>query len=142
MRFGFFQKIMQIYGLFLNQKGFSEKLFLFDYIMLNYGTTSLYEFASRFLPRALLHLCYDKALIDAAADRLIEDIKSDPKRYTEIKKDAKNNHENLEQALYNVALYLISEDPENYFEDLKGEKMPVSRNKDLPTLRETLSCRY
>lgn len=36
MRFGFFQKIMQIYGLFLNQKGFSEKLFLFDYIMLNY----------------------------------------------------------------------------------------------------------
>ena len=119
-----------------------QELMRTDYIMLNYGTASLYEFASRFLPRALLHLCYDKAAIDSAANRLIENIKSDPERYAEIKKDANNNHENIEQALYNVALYLISEDPENYFEDLQGEKMPVSRNKNLPSLRKALSCRF
>lgn len=108
-----------------------------DYIMLNYGTVSLYEFGSRFLPRALLHLCYDKAGIDAAVSKLINELKSDSKRFANIKKDAENNnHEDLEQALYNVALFLISENPEDYLEDLQGEKMPVSRNKDLIILRE------
>ena len=113
-----------------------QELMRTDYIMLNYGPTQLYELGSRFLPRALLHLCYDKAAIDSAATRLIENIKSDPERYAEIKKDANNNHENIEQALYNIALYLISENPENYFEDLQGEKMPVSRNKDLTVIRK------
>lgn len=113
-----------------------QELMRADYIMLNYGTGSLYEFGSRFLPRALLHLCYDKVGIDAAVSRLIHDLKSDPERFASIKKNAENNHEDLEQALYNIALYLISENPENYFEDLQGEKMPVSRNKDLVILRE------
>lgn len=108
-----------------------QELMRTDYIMLNYGTASLYEFASRFLPRALLHLCYDKAQIDSAVNKLIERIKSDPEWYAGIQKDAKNNHENLKQALYNVALYLISENPEEYFEDLKGKHLPLSRNKNL-----------
>lgn len=118
-----------------------QELMRADYIMLNYGTTSLYEFASRFLSRALLYLCYDKASIDAAVHGLIENIKSDPKRYAEIKKNAENDREDLNQALYNIALYLIKENPEIYFEDLQGEKMPISRNKDLPSLRKALSSR-
>ena len=115
-----------------------QELMRADYIMLNYGTASLYEFGSRFLPRALLHLCYDKTSIDTATTRLINNIKSDPERYADIKKRVERNHEDLEQALYNIALYLISENPEVYFEDLQGEKMPVSRNKELIILREEL----
>lgn len=118
-----------------------QELMRADYIMLNYGTASLYEFASRFLSRALLHLCYDKSAIDAEVSRIIENIKSDPKRFAEIKKNAENNREDLEQALYNIALYLLKENPETYFEDLQGEKMPISRNKDLPSLRKALSFR-
>jgi len=115
-----------------------QELMRADYIMLNYGTASLYEFGSRFLSRALLHLCYDKASIDSAAAQLINKIKSDRERYANIKKDVERNHEDLEQALYKLAIYMISENPEEYFEDLQGEKMPVSRNKDLVILREKL----
>lgn len=115
-----------------------QELMRADYIMLNYGTASLYELGSRFLPRALLHLCYDKSSIDAAAARLINHIKSDSERYASIKKDVERNHEDLEEALYRIAIYLISENPEDYLEDLQGHKMPVSRNKDLVILREEL----
>jgi len=38
----------------------------------------------------------------------------------------------------NIAIYLISENPEGYLEDLQGHEMPVSRNKDLKILREEL----
>ena len=115
-----------------------QELMRADYIMLNYGTASLYELGSRFLPRALLHLCYDKTSIDAAAARLINHIKSDSERYAIIKKDVERNHEDLEEALYRIAIYLISENPEGYLEDLQGHEMPVSRNKDLKILREEL----
>ena len=113
-----------------------QELMRTDYIMLNYGPTQLYELGSRFLSRALLHLCYDKTAIDSAAHRLIKHIKSDPEWYSKIKKDVESNRENLDQALYNLSLYLIHENPENYFDDLQGERMPVSRNKDLPAIRK------
>jgi hypothetical protein len=115
-----------------------QELMRADYIMLNYGTASIYELGSRFLPRALLHLCCDKTSVKAAVAQLINNIKSNPGWYADIKKNAERDHEDLEQALYRIAMYLISENPEVYIEDLRGEKMPVSRNKDLKILREEL----
>ena len=107
-----------------------------DYIMLNYGTGSLYELGSHFLPKALLHLCYDKAGIDAEVNKLVHKIKSDPEWFAENKKKVEDKHEDLEQGLYNIALYMISRCPEKYIEDFQGDKMPTSRNKDLKILRE------
>ena len=107
-----------------------------DYIMLNYGTGALYELGSHFLPKALLHLCYDKAGIDAEVNKLVHKIKSDPEWFAENKKKVEDKHEDLEQGLYNIALYMISRCPEKYIEDLQGDKMPTSRNKDLIILRE------
>lgn len=113
-----------------------KELMRTDYIMLNYGTVSLYEFGSRFLSRALLHLCYDRASIDSAANRLIEDIKSIPEWYAEFEKDAETSHKSIEQVLYEDAHYLIEENPEKYIEDLRGERLPVSRNTSLKAIRK------
>ena len=116
-----------------------EEMMRADYIMLNYGTAQLYELGSRFLPKALLHLCYDKAAIDSAIYKLTERIKRDPGFYAEVKDVAKRSGKSVEQVLYEDAHYLIHENPEEYFEALRGERLPAVRNKDLPALRKASS---
>lgn len=113
-----------------------QELMKTDYIMLIYGTTQLYELGSHFLSKALLHLCYDKATIDSAAHQLIQTFKSDPKFSAEINKTAKDRQISEEQVMYEDAIYMINENPEAYFEELRGEKMPVSRNKYLARIRK------
>ena len=119
-----------------------QELMRTDYIMLIYNTTQLYDFGSKFLSRALLHLCYDKAAIDSAANIVISSIKSKPKLYAKILEDAKKSQKSLEQILYEDALYLLHENPEKYLEDLEGNHLPVSRNKDLISLRKELSSSH
>jgi len=106
-----------------------------DYIMLNYCTVQLYKLGNFFIAKALTHLCYDKHTIDSVAANVINGIKSNPEWYQNIVEKAKNNHVSVEEMLYNDAIYVINLDPESYFEELKGEKLPVSRNKDLVKLR-------
>lgn len=112
-----------------------KELMRTDYIMLNYGTTSLYGLGSCFLPRALLHLCYDKATIDSVAGRVMETIKRDKKWYAELLEESKVKHVKVEDILYDLALYMIKMNPEDYIDELKGDRMPTSRNKNLKALR-------
>ena len=106
-----------------------------DYIMLVYSPVTLYEFSSFFLPRALLHLCYDKVAIDSAANCLVKTFKSNPKFCAEMAEVAKERHVSMEQIMYENACYMLRTDPEVYFEELQGDKLPVSRNKDLMPIR-------
>lgn len=112
-----------------------KELMRTDYIMLNYGTTSLYGLGSCFLPRALLYLCYDQATIDSVASRVIETIKKDKKWYAELLEESKIKHKKVEDILYDLALYMIKTNPEKYIDELKGDKLPTSRNKNLRQLR-------
>ncbi len=112
-----------------------KELMRTDYIMLNYGTTSLYGLGSCFLPRALLHLCYDQTIIDSVASRVMDTIKSDKKWYAELLEESKVKHKKVEDILYDLALYMIKMNPEVYIDELKGDKMPTSRNKNLKELR-------
>ena len=91
------------------------------------------------MPRALLHLCYDKATIDSAANNIIKDFKSDPEFYAEISRVAKERQISKEQVMYENVCYMLRTDPERFFDELQGMKMPVSRNKDLPSIRKALS---
>jgi hypothetical protein len=117
-----------------------QELMRTDYIMLTYSTTQLYDLGSKFLSRALLHLCYDKAAIESAAHCLVSSIRSNPKLYAKILEYAKESQKNLEEVLYGDAVYLLLENPEEYFEDLKGNHLPVSRNKDLVSIRKKWSA--
>ncbi len=107
-----------------------------DYIMLIYNPVTLYEFSSYYLPRALLHLCYDQAAIDSVARRTMRKIKfydyHDYSYYLEV---AKKSNRSIEEVLYDNVLYLFRTEPEKYFKELEGNKMPYSRNKDLKAIR-------
>ena len=116
-----------------------EEMMRADYIMLNYGTAQLYDLGSRFLPKALLHLCYDKTAIDSAICQLTERLKRNPDYYTKAKDMAKQSGKSVEQVLYEDAHYMIHENPEKFFEALQGEQLPAVRNKDLPALRKASS---
>ena len=115
---------------------FDQELMRPDYIMLIYNTWTLYEFSSYFLPKALLHLCYDEATIDSVANRLVQALKTDPAFYAEVCEVAKNKQTSVEQVMYEDAIYIINTNPEEYFEELKGTQLPVSRNKDLMRIRK------
>ncbi len=117
-----------------------KELMRTDYIMLTYGPASLYEFSSCFLPRTLLHLCYDKAAIDSTATEMIKGWKSDPEKFEYYEKVSKTSQTSMDQIMRKDAMYLLRMHPEDYFDDLKGAKLPASRNSNLKTLRKELSA--
>ena len=117
-----------------------QELMRADFIMLNYCTVQLYKLGNFFIAKALTHLCYDKQTIDSVAANVINGIKSNPEWYQSIVEKAQNNHVSVEEALYNDAIYVINLEPERYFEELRGEKMPVSRNKDLVKTRDNATA--
>ena len=107
-----------------------------DYIMLIYNPVTMYEFSSYFLPRALLHLCFDRAAIDSLALDLVQSItRHNPTLYKKAQMVAKNTNQRLEDVLYGDALYLLRTDPELYINELKGDTLPTLRNKDLDSIR-------
>lgn len=106
-----------------------------DYIMLNYGTLQLYELGSQFLPNALVRLCFDKEATDSIARKVMKIIEANPEWHAETVRSAKARNISVEQALYENALYLIRTEPEKYIDELSGDKLPVSRNKNLIKLR-------
>ncbi len=114
-----------------------KELMRTDYIMLIYNTLSLYEFGSCFLQRALLHLCYDQETIDFFVKRVIGRIKADPNFYANVKKEAKAKQVSEEQLLYEYGIYMLKINPEKYIEELQGDKMPISRNKNLKRIPPT-----
>ena len=46
----------------------------------------------------------------------------------------------MDQIMRKDAMYLLRMHPEDYFDDLKGAKLPASRNSNLKTLRKELSA--
>lgn len=110
---------------------FEKELMRNDYIMLSYGPYALYRLGSYFLPKALVYLCYDQSTIDSVADGLIQYFKNDPKLYDEMLEMAKEQNRSVDRVMYDNAVCRITIEPEQYFEELRGNKLPVSRNKDL-----------
>ena len=114
-----------------------QELMRHDYIMLIYNPVSLYEFSSRFLSKALLHLCYDKSTIDSMTRDLMETIRLHiPSVYEKALLLAEKNNQSVEEALYNEASYMICSEPERYFKELEGNRLPTARNKDLRAIRQ------
>lgn len=114
---------------------FEKELMRNDYIMLSYGPYALYRLGSYFLPKALVYLCYDQSTIDSVADGLIQYFKNDPKLYDEMLEMAKEQNRSVDRVMYDNAVYRITIEPEQYFEELRGNKLPVSRNKDLKRMK-------
>ena len=110
---------------------FEKELMRNDYIMLSYGSCALYRLGSYFLPKALVYLCYDQSTIDSVAEDIILSFKNDPKEYAVMLEIAKEQNKSVDRVMYDNAIYMITMNPENYFEELKGNQLPVSRNKDL-----------
>lgn len=122
-----------------SQLDFEKELMRTDYIMLNYCTVQLYNLGNNFISRALITLCYNKETIDKVTQDVINQIKSDQKWYEGIVEQAQNNHISVEEELYNNAIYIISLEPEKYFEELEGNQLPISRNQNLPSIKKAIA---
>ena len=108
-----------------------------DYIMLIYNPVTLYEFSSYYLPRALLHLCYDQAAIDSAAHKMMREIKFyGYPEYSEYLSIAKKSNRSIDDVLYDNVLFMFRTNPEVFFGELSDDQLPVSRNKNLARIRK------
>lgn len=110
---------------------FVGELMSADYIMLNYCTTQLYDLASKFLPRALVYLCYDDEERNDKVEQLVNNMKNDQNWYNALLEKAKNQNMSIEEVMRNDAIYLVYQQPESCFDDLKGYRLPTSRNESL-----------
>jgi hypothetical protein len=110
---------------------FAKELMDADFIMLNYCTVQLYDLGSKFLPKALVYLCYDAAERDAKVEELINKMRSDEGWFASLSEKAKKQKISVEEAMKNDAMYMVYQQPETCFDDLKGYKLPTSRNESL-----------
>lgn len=108
-----------------------KELMSADYIMLNYCTTQLYDLSSKFLSKALVYLCYDQSEIDAKIMELENNIKASEDWYSSLKAQADEQNKPVEEIIHANALYLVFQQPESCFDDLKGYKLPTDRNESL-----------
>ena len=110
---------------------FAKELMDADYIMLNYCTVQLYDLASKFLPKALVYLCYDAEERDNKVEELINSMRANEDWYATLSEKAKKQKISVEEAMKNDATYMVYQQPETCFDDLKGYKLPTSRNESL-----------
>ena len=68
---------------------FAKELMDADYIMLNYCTVQLYDLASKFLPKALVYLCYDAEERDNKVEEIINSMRNDEGWYATLSEKAK-----------------------------------------------------
>ena len=113
---------------------FAKELMSADYIMLNYCTVQIYDLASKFLPKALVYLCYDDEERNSKIEQLVNNMRNDKNWYNALLEKAKNQNQSVEEVMRNDAIYLVYQQPESCFNDLKGYKLPISRNKSLLTI--------
>jgi hypothetical protein len=119
-----------------NDINFAEELMSADYIMLNYCTTQLYDLGSKFLPKALVYLCYSEEERNAKVEQLIKNMRNDKNWYNSLSEKAKNQNVSVEEVMRNDAMYLVYQQPESCFDDLKGYKLPTNRNESLVKMTE------
>ena len=124
------------YNHFTNDINFAEELMSADYIMLNYCTTQLYDLGSKFLPKALVYLCYSEDERNAKVEQLIRNMRNDKNWYNSLSEKAKNQNVSVEEVMRNDAMYLVYQQPESCFDDLKGYKLPTDRNESLVKMTE------
>jgi hypothetical protein len=110
---------------------FCQELMSADYIMLNYCTVQLYDLASKFLPKALVCLCYDEKERNDKVEQLINNMRNDQNWYNSLSEKAKSQNQSVEEVMRNDAVYLVYQQPESCFDDLKGYKLPTDRNESL-----------
>ena len=118
---------------------FCMELMSADYIMLNYCTVQLYDLGSKFLPKALVYLCYDKEERNNKVEQIIRDMRNNQDWYNSLSEKAKKQNISVEEVMRNDAMYLVYQQPESCFDDLKGYKLPTARNESLLEYLDTNS---
>ena len=102
-----------------------------DYVMLSYCTAMIYDLGNGFTTKALVHLCYDDAQIQKAIDGIVSTMKKDNGWKASLEKKAIGQNIPLEDLMLGDAKYMLFNNPENYFDELRGDDVPKVRNQDI-----------
>ena len=98
-----------------------------DYIMLSYCTAMIYGLGYGFIPKALVHLCYDDSQIDAVRDKIIANMKCNEEWMAYLTNKAKNEGRDLDDVMYEDATDNLFTRIEVHFPELAGEGIPKAR---------------
>lgn len=101
----------------VSQVNLREELERADIVMLSYSATQLYEINRGFLSQALLQLSlkYQDGF-GGVIEEIKQRMRNDPVWYESLLEKAKSSGKDIEQVMYDDAVYLINQDPEKYLE--------------------------
>ena len=102
-----------------------------DYVMLSYCTAMIYDLGNGFISKALVRLCYSDSEINSVLNGILAIMKNDEKWMASLSEKASSQGRELEDVMLGDAKYLLYNNPEAYFEELKEEGVPSVRNKDI-----------
>ena len=105
-----------------------QELLNSDYLMLSYCTTQLYDMPNMFSANALISLCFDDERISEKIESIKRGMYASEEWLASLQQKANEQGRSLEEIMYDDARYLIFMDPEQYFEELKGNEAPQCRN--------------
>ena len=121
---------------------FACELMSADYIMLNYCTVQLYDMGNKFLPKALVYLCYNDDERNNKIEEIINNMKNDENWYNSLSEKAKKQNISIEQVMRDDATFIVYQQPETCFDNLKGYNLPTARNESLKELNDPKSYEY
>ena len=98
-----------------------------DYIMLSYCTAMIYGLGYGFIPKALVHLCYDDRQIDAVRNNIIASMKGNEEWMAYLINKAKEEGRDLDDVMYEDATDNLFTRIEVHFPELAGEGIPPVR---------------
>lgn len=102
-----------------------------DIVMLAYTTTQIYSIDRGFIPNALLHLCFDDDEIRSKVEGIKNNIKNSEEWSKSIAKKAKEQGRSFDEMVEIDARWLVDNNPEEYFDELKGDGVPTKRSSHL-----------
>lgn len=105
-----------------------SELLTADFVLLSYCSSQLYNLNNNFTKQALIACCYDPEETDSIRNVLRTRIIEDKEWLASIENHAKNNSQELGQAIEGTIDYVINLCPEKYFPAL-ADSIPSKRSR-------------
>lgn len=114
---------------YVDQVDILDEVLNIDYLMVIWCPINIYKLGHGFPERALIALCVDDSVVAARFRQEVSAIQNDPEQLAAVQVKAGENGWRLNEAITKEVYERFYRQPADYFEELRGDAVPVSRNR-------------
>ena len=113
----------------VDQVDILDEVLNIDYLMLVWCPINIYKLGHGFPERALISLCVDDSVVAARYREEVAAIQADPAQREALRQQAAENGWREKEAIAKEVYKRFYAQPDLYFEELRGEAVPATRNR-------------